>query len=186
MNFRQIPNTITLARIALSVPIVLSLLGEEYALVLLLLLLAGLSDGLDGWLVRRYGWYTRLGGYLDPLADKILVLSTYLTVAYIGLIPWWLVLLVMGREVVIVGGALLFRLLTRSLEMQPLFISKVNTFAQIVLVLSVIIDAGAIIVIPVAYLEALFLVVAGTTIGSGLAYMIAWGRKAWQHGRVAS
>ncbi|MGM0676922.1 CDP-alcohol phosphatidyltransferase family protein [Ectothiorhodospira marina] len=183
MSLRQLPNTITLLRIALTVPIIWALLAEAYGLVLGLLLLAGLSDALDGWLVRRYGWYTRLGGYLDPLADKVLVVSTYFTVAWTGLLPWWLVVLVVAREVIILSGALAFRAVTRSLEMQPLFISKVNTFMQIVLVLSVIVSAG-VFSLPAWYLEGLLVLVLLTTVSSGLAYVVAWTRKAFHHGRA--
>ncbi|SEQ31945.1 cardiolipin synthase [Ectothiorhodospira magna] len=184
MNLRQLPNTITLLRIALTGPIIWALATHQYVLVLWLLLVAGLSDGLDGWLVRRYGWYTRLGGYLDPLADKILMMGTYFTVAWTGLLPWWLVAVVVARDLIIVLGAMAFRAMTRSLEMQPLFISKANTFFQIVLVLSVIVNAG-VLALPVWYLDGLLLLVLFTTVSSGLAYVLTWGRKAWMHGRSA-
>lgn len=186
MSLRQLPNIITLARIGLTVPIVWALLDEHYLLVLVLLLVAGLSDALDGWLVRRFGWYTRLGGYLDPLADKILVAGTYLTVAFTGLLPVWLVLLVLAREAIIVGGALAFRMVTRSLEMQPLFISKLNTFFQIMLVLSVIVNAGALLSLPAWYLDGLLYMVVCTTVSSGLAYVFTWTRKALTHDRAGS
>ncbi|WP_018953664.1 CDP-alcohol phosphatidyltransferase family protein [Thioalkalivibrio sulfidiphilus] len=177
MSLRQLPNAITVLRLLLTLPIVLALLNGHYGWVLALLLLAGISDGLDGWLVRRNGWHTRLGGYLDPLADKVLMMGTYFTVAWVGLIPWWLMVLVVARDVVIILGALAYRAVTRSLEMQPLLISKLNTFFQIVLVLSVLVNAG-VISLPQLYLDALVGIVLVTTVSSGVAYVVGWSRRA--------
>jgi cardiolipin synthase (CMP-forming) len=173
VNLRQLPNTITCMRLLLTLPIVWALLMGEYAWVLALLLLAGLSDGIDGWLVRRYGWQTRLGGYLDPLADKVLMMGTYFTVAFVGLLPWWLVVVVVMRDMVIMLGALAYRALTRSLEMQPLLISKLNTFFQIVLVISVLLDAG-VVPLPPLLLDALIGIVLVTTVTSGAGYVVGW------------
>lgn len=178
MILRQLPNVITVMRLLLTLPIVLTLLKGEYGWVLVLLLLAGLSDGLDGWLVRRYGWQTRLGGYLDPLADKILMMGTYFTVAYVGLLPWWLVVVVVARDAVIILGALAYRAVTRALEMQPLLISKVNTFFQVVLVISVLVDAG-VISLPVLLLDLLIGIVLFTTVASGVAYVVGWTCRAF-------
>ncbi|MFP4080501.1 MAG: CDP-alcohol phosphatidyltransferase family protein [Ectothiorhodospira sp.] len=185
MTPRQIPNLITLLRILMTGPIIWALVTRQYGLVLLLLAVAGGSDALDGWLVRRYGWYTRFGGYLDPLADKVLVVGTYTTMAITGLLPWWLVALVLGRDLVIIGGAAAFRAVTRSLDMQPLFISKVNTFLQITLVLSVIIDAG-LLPLPGGYLDGMLVLVTLTTVSSGLAYVVAWSRKTLDHRRYGT
>ncbi|MCG5536419.1 CDP-alcohol phosphatidyltransferase family protein [Ectothiorhodospira mobilis] len=185
MTARQIPNLITLLRILLTGPIIWALVQREYGLVLLLVVVAAASDALDGWLVRRYGWYTRLGGYLDPLADKVLVVGAYTTVAYTGLLPWWLVALVLARDLVIIGGAAAFRAVTRSLEMQPLGISKLNTFLQITLVLSVIIDAG-VLALPQPYLDGMLALVTLTTVSSGVAYVVTWSRKTLNHRRHVS
>lgn len=160
-------------RLLLTLPIIWALLQGEYAWVLVLLLLAGLSDGLDGWLVRRYGWHTRLGGYLDPLADKVLMIGTYFTMAFVGLLPLWLMALVVLRDVVIMLGALLYRAVTRRLEMQPLLVSKINTFFQIVLVISVLVNAG-IMPLPPLFLDALIGIVVVTTVVSGLGYVVGW------------
>ena len=173
MNLRQLPNTITCMRLLLTLPIIWALLNGEYAWVLVLLLLAGLSDGLDGWLVRRYGWHTRLGGYLDPLADKVLMIGTYFTMAFVGLLPWWLMALVVLRDVVIMLGALLYRAVTHRLEMQPLLVSKLNTFFQIVLVISVLVNAG-ITPLPQLFLDVLIGIVVITTVASGIGYVVGW------------
>ncbi|WP_006787057.1 CDP-alcohol phosphatidyltransferase family protein [Thiorhodospira sibirica] len=176
MNWHYLPNVITIARIALALPIVWSLWQGQYALVLLLLFIAGLSDALDGWLARRYGWQSPLGAYLDPLADKVLMVATYFTVALTGLLPWWLVLAVVVRDLVIVAGAIGYRGVTKQLEMQPLLISKLNTFMQIVLVLSVIINAG-VYPLPPLLLHSLIGIVLFTTLSSGAAYVWLWSRK---------
>lgn len=173
MNLRQLPNVITCLRLLLTLPIVWTLLNGDFGWVLVLLLLAGLSDGLDGWLVRRYGWHTRLGGYLDPLADKVLMMGTYFTVAYVGLLPWWLVVLVVVRDVIIMLGALVYRAVTRRLEMRPLLISKLNTFFQIVLVVSVLLDAG-VMPLPPLLLDVLIAIVLVTTVSSGVGYVVGW------------
>jgi cardiolipin synthase (CMP-forming) len=177
VSLRQLPNAITGTRLLLTLPIVWALLDGAYGWVLVLLLLAGLSDGLDGWLVRRYGWHTRLGGYLDPLADKVLMMSTYFTVAFVGLLPWWLVVLVVVRDVIIMLGALAYRLVTHSLEMQPLLISKLNTFFQIVLVVSVLVNAG-VTPLPPILLDLLIGIVLITTVASGTGYVVGWTRRA--------
>jgi cardiolipin synthase (CMP-forming) len=185
VSLRQLPNVITSMRLLLTLPIIWALLSGEYALVLALLLLAGLSDGIDGWLVRRYGWHTRLGGYLDPLADKVLMIGTYFTVAFVGLLPWWLVVIVVLRDVTIMLGALVYRAVTRRLEMQPLLISKLNTFFQIVLVISVLVNAG-VMPLPALFLDALIGVVLVTTVTSGVAYVVGWTCRAITCRRVAS
>lgn len=183
MNWNYLPNIITSLRIALALPIVWSLWQGHYPLVLLLLFMAGISDGLDGWLARRYGWQSAFGAYLDPLADKILMVATYFTVALTGLLPWWLVVVVVMRDLVIVTGAISYRGVTKHLEMQPLFISKVNTFMQIVLVLSVIINAG-VYDLPTLLLSVLIGIVLVTTVSSGIAYVWLWSRKTMVYKRM--
>ncbi|MDD3516755.1 MAG: CDP-alcohol phosphatidyltransferase family protein [Chromatiales bacterium] len=176
MNWRQLPNTITVLRLLLAIPLVMLLLRAEYLWALFVMAIAGLSDGLDGWLARRFDWRTRLGGYLDPLADKVLMVSVYLAVAWNGLLPAWLVAVVVAREAVIVSGAAAFHLLTRKLEMAPLMLSKLNTMAQIALVLAVIVDAG-VWPLPAQAVQVLLLLVLCTTVASGVAYVVAWSNK---------
>ncbi len=129
----QIPNIITVMRILSIAPICWLLWKDSYALALALLVLAGLSDALDGFLARRYGWFTRLGAMLDPVADKLFVVSVFIVFGLKGNLPWWLIALVIGRDVVIVLGAIVYRLFTGKLDMRPLMISKLNTGLQIFL-----------------------------------------------------
>ena len=143
----QIPNIITVIRILSIAPICWLLWQEAYEWALTLLVLAGLSDALDGFLARRYGWLTRLGAMLDPVADKLFVVAVFIVFGLKGDLPWWLIALVMGRDVVIVLGAIAYRLFTGRLDMRPLIISKVNTGLQI---FSVGNDATACSALPLA------------------------------------
>ncbi|MCW8839927.1 MAG: CDP-alcohol phosphatidyltransferase family protein, partial [Gammaproteobacteria bacterium] len=133
MKPRHIPNLISVLRIMLVVPIMVLLARGEYLLVLMLFVVAGLSDSLDGYLARRFDWRSQLGALLDPLGDKFLLVGVYLVLGWNGLLPGWLVGLVILRDVVIVSGALAYRRLCGELTMEPTLISKANTLLQIVL-----------------------------------------------------
>ncbi|MEN8213372.1 MAG: CDP-alcohol phosphatidyltransferase family protein [Pseudomonadota bacterium] len=179
MNLRQLPNTISVFRILLVFPIIYLLLNREYQQTLVLFVIAGVSDGVDGFLAKHYGWQTWLGGVLDPLADKFLLVSCFVALAWIGLLPWWLVALVMLRDVVIISGATYYYFRVDHIEAQPTFLSKFNTFFQIGLVVVVIF--AQIVHVPAWLLSALIIFVAITTISSGIDYVVAWSRKASQH-----
>ena len=128
----SIPNLITLARILL-VPIVVWAIATPGAMwiAFLLFLAAGVSDAVDGFLAKRFGMTTVLGAYLDPLADKALIVSIYLTLGINNLIPRWLVILVVSRDILIVGGIMLAWVIGNPLKIKPLLVSKLNTVAQI-------------------------------------------------------
>lgn len=132
---RDIPNLLTLLRIVLVFPTGWCIMQGWFYWALALFFLAGVTDLADGYLARTYNWVTELGGILDPAADKVLMTVSYFAMAWQGLIPWWLFYVVVGRDIIIVGGALAYQLVTRSLTMEPLFISKLNTAAQILLIL---------------------------------------------------
>lgn len=129
----NIPNSITLGRIVLVPLLVWLIISHEMAAAFVLFLLAGFSDAADGFLAKRYGWRSELGAYLDPIADKALLVSIYVTLGFAGHLPVWLVIAVVSRDILIVGAVVLSWMLSRPLSMQPLLISKANTFAQIVL-----------------------------------------------------
>ena len=175
---KDIPNLISLARIILVLPVALLLLREQYGWALLLFFIAGVSDGLDGYLAKHFGWRSRLGSILDPVADKMLLVTSYLCLAWVGLIPLWLVALVMGRDVVIVLGALAFHWLVGRYEMAPTWISKLNTVLQITLVLALVLSNG-LYTLPEALLLGLVYGACLTTVMSGLDYVWTWGRKAY-------
>lgn len=180
LPLHQIPNAVTIGRIILIPPIVALLALEHYLAAVVLLAVAGLSDALDGWLVRRYGWHTPLGAWLDPAADKLLMLGVYVAVTLSGLLPLWLLLLVVGRDVWLTAGSALYRVVVGPLAIRPLLISKVNTFLQITLVLVAIVKVGMLALDPI-WVQLLMIVVAFTTLASGLAYTVQWGYYAWRH-----
>jgi len=173
----NLPNLITLARIA-SVPLVVWLIVDGYMLwAFWVFVVAGLSDALDGFIAKRFDMETELGKYLDPLADKALLVSVYVTLGIEGYVASWLVILVVFRDIAIVGGALLFETITHSLTMQPLMVSKVNTVVQILLAVAVMATAGYGVELDGA-LDMLVLLTAATTVLSGLAYAVKW-VKGW-------
>ncbi|MGD2166605.1 MAG: CDP-alcohol phosphatidyltransferase family protein, partial [Gammaproteobacteria bacterium] len=142
MKLRWIPNAICLVRIALVPLVVLSLLDQRYGVALGLFVIAGGSDGLDGFLAKRFGWQTRLGSLLDPLADKTLVSATFITLAWLELVPLGLVVIVVARDVVIVAGAFAYQFLVAPVQGLPSVISKLNTGFQLTFVVCVIANAA--------------------------------------------
>ncbi|RMD68827.1 MAG: CDP-alcohol phosphatidyltransferase family protein [Gammaproteobacteria bacterium] len=184
---RHLPNVLTLLRLALVYPVVMALLHEHYSLALGLFVIAGITDALDGYLAKHRGWKSRLGAILDPLADKALLTVSYLTLTWLGLIPWWLTAIVIGRDVLIVLGALAYHFFIAPLSPSPTYLSKLNTFAQILLVIAVILQQSLHLFPPV-FIQGLFYGVLLTTLLSGADYVWTWGRKAWsiRHERSAA
>ncbi len=170
----QIPNILTLARIAATPVMILLLRDRAYESALLLFILAGFTDGLDGYIAKRFNFVSRLGAILDPIADKMLIVSAYVMLALLGDIPFWLFLLVGFRDVMIVGGYMILETLEGDVQMQPSLVSKVNTFLQITLVIAVLLDktgwfsAGLM-------LDLLIGAVTVTTVLSGAHYVWYWG-----------
>ena len=179
MKKRDIPNIITAFRFLLVPPVVILLLQDRFAAALVVFGVAGLSDGLDGFLAKRYDWRSRLGGLLDPLADKLLLVSSFLTLGWLGWIPLWLVALVILRDLVIVTGAIFYHMRIEQLEAEPTMASKLNTVTQILLVLAVMFSLG-IKTLPAQWIDILLYSVLATTLWSGFDYIWIWGRRAWQ------
>ena len=128
----SIPNLITLARILLVPVVVWAIATGQMYFAFLLFLAAGISDAVDGFLAKRFGMKTELGAYLDPLADKVLIVSIYVALGITSVIPLWIVILVVSRDIMIVGAIILSWLIDRPVQIRPHMISKVNTAAQIV------------------------------------------------------
>lgn len=170
---RNLPNLISLMRLLLVPFTVWLIISDAYHWAFLTFVVAGVSDGIDGYLARRFNWRTRLGAYLDPLADKALLVSVYVTLGLLKVIPAWLVLVVVSRDALIIGAVLLSRLMDHPVRVAPLMVSKINTVAQIGFVVGVLgvaalgkplqrlVEYGS---IPVALL----------TVLSGAAYLSAW------------
>jgi cardiolipin synthase len=135
---RHLPNLISGVRIALVFPAVSAVIDTRYDLALCLVLIAGLSDGLDGLLARSFHWHSQLGAMLDPLADKLLFVSLYVVFAWQALLPTWLVVVLIGRDVVIVGGAIAYRVLVGPFAGGATRLSKLNTGVALLLGLGVL------------------------------------------------
>jgi cardiolipin synthase len=127
----NLPNLITIARILLVPVMVWAIAAREMRIAFLLFLVAGLSDAVDGFLAKRFNMTSELGAYLDPLADKVLIMSIYVALGITEAIPRWLVILVVSRDLLIVGGIMLAWILGNPMKVKPLWVSKLNTVAQI-------------------------------------------------------
>lgn len=178
----NLPNLITLGRL-LSVPVAVYLLMQTaYMAAFLLFVAAGISDALDGYLAKRYNQTTRLGAFLDPLADKTLLVSIYVTLGLQGDLPNWLVVLVVFRDLLIIGGAVLAPLVRVEVRIRPLAVSKLNTAVQIGLAAFVLgqlaLDVRADLVE-----SAMIYLVAATTAASGASYLVYWARQTAGNGK---
>jgi len=126
-----LPNLITIARLIL-VPVVIAMIGwGQWLAAFVLFAVAGISDAIDGFLARRFGMQSELGAYLDPLADKALLISIYVSLAVVGVLPGWVAILVVFRDIMILMAVVLSWLMARPLAIRPLWISKMTTVAQI-------------------------------------------------------
>ena len=186
MRVSNIPNLICLARILLVIPIIRSLWQEQFLLSLLLIIIAGLSDILDGYLAKKNNWRSYLGAVLDPAADKILLVSLFLTLQSMGLIPLWLTLTVITRDLMIVFGLSLYRYFVGVPQPKPTRISKLNTTLQLVFVVFVILSQGIQFPFEILAMVCGSLVFV-TSILSGLDYWIIWSidakKKTYQSGQ---
>ncbi|MDO9411194.1 MAG: CDP-alcohol phosphatidyltransferase family protein [Pseudolabrys sp.] len=171
----SIPNLITLGRILLVPIVVWAILTNNMFTAFVLFLVAGVSDGVDGFLAKRFNMTTELGAYLDPLADKALIVSIYLTLGISGVIPLWLVILVVSRDILIVGGIMLSWLMGNPLKIRPLLVSKLNTVAQIAFACVVLGSLGLGYSVP-QFKIVLMWTVATLTLLSIAAYLAEWVR----------
>jgi len=177
MSLSWLPNAISLMRIALVAPILLLILNGGFGWALALFSVAGFSDGIDGYLAKRYDWHSRLGALLDPVADKLLVAGTFITLAYTQHIPVWLAAVVILRDVLIVGGAMAYNFIVKPVEGEPTKISKLNTALQLLFLLFVLSRAGF------GWPDEITLTVLGaailiTVIISGVDYVWSWSKRA--------
>ncbi len=187
MNLRQLPNVITGLRMLLVAPLVWCLHVGDFRTALWLALAAGLSDALDGWLAKRFDWRTPLGSLLDPVADKLLLVGSFVGLWLVGALPGWLVALAIARDVLIVGGAVAYHNLIGHLQGEPTLLGKLTTVIQIVLVVVVLFGLA---IQHVPGIDILLLVVATglLTAASGIDYVVRWGaraRKQWRAGHAS-
>lgn len=175
---RHLPNLICLLRLALIWPVAAALYGGRYGLALALFVLAAVSDGLDGYLAKRFNWVSELGKFLDPAADKLLLVTVFVECTWLGLVPWWVTAAAVARDVMIALGALVYRAWFGPLRGRPTIISKINTAAQLLYLMAVMLGA-AVAFPPQDVLRALALTVFATTVLSGINYVQAFTRRAW-------
>lgn len=179
MILKHIPNALTLFRLGLIVPFLLFLYRHEYVNTFYTFMLAGLTDGLDGLLARRFGWQSFFGSFVDPLADKLLIASSFISLALIGILPWWLVILVFLRDLTISMGVLAwYYFIRRKLDFKPTTLSKINTALQLSLVTCCLFEL-AYFQFPDYVLNTLICLTTCTTAITYIDYILTWGRKAW-------
>ncbi|MEE3000022.1 MAG: CDP-alcohol phosphatidyltransferase family protein [Pseudomonadota bacterium] len=173
----NIPNLISLIRL-LCVPMTVWLIINNQVLIAFwVFVFASISDALDGFIAKRFNLQTELGAYLDPIADKALLVSVFITLGQAGYLNSWLVLLVVFRDSLILVGAFLYHLIHENLTMEPLLISKINTAAQFFLV-TVVLGLHGYSIVDSLIIEIMVYVVAVTSIISGAAYVGIWGMRA--------
>lgn len=180
MSWKMIPNLLTTLRILLLIPIIYALLAAKYNLAFYLFLIAALSDCFDGLLARRFQWTSRYGAMADPIADKLLLMSSFITLAFLGNIPIWLVVIVISRDIGILCGATAYHFLV---EKEPRFaptqLSKFNTFFQILLIGMILLNL-TFFKLPEELFQYLIFIVSTMSILSFIDYSVIWGRRAWQ------
>lgn len=183
-RLRHLPNALTVLRLLAALPIAALIVADESVAAMSLFIAAGASDGIDGWLAKRYGWQTQLGGWLDPLADKALVLSVCTALMLHGDLPLWLYALIAIRDLVIVSGAVAFHFSFAPLHAAPTVLGKLTTLAMLCLVVTLLwrnIGAG----VADLLVDGLIYVCAALLLASGIDYVRRWSAKARQISRQA-
>jgi len=169
-----IPNLITVLRVVAAPALILLLKNGNYELALVLFLVAGISDGLDGYIAKRFNVQSQFGAMLDPVADKILLVSCFVMLTLLGYLPFWLLVLISFRDLVIVGGYLVLVMLKVTVKMAPSVVSKINTVCQICLVGLMLAELAGWVALG-GVINLLIVVVAFTTLISGIHYVWVWG-----------
>lgn len=180
-----IPNLITILRFLLVPGVVYALLSDQWGWAFAGFLVAGISDGVDGFIARHFNQRSELGAYLDPIADKVLLVSVFVVLGYLHQLPLWLVIAAVSRDALIVTGVMLATIMGNPVEMKPFLVSKANTAVQIVLAALILgeqafaVDSG--LLRPgMIYLSGLL------TIASAGAYLVAWLRHMAANGEHTS
>lgn len=176
--WRHLPNALTVLRMALVVPLAWMIRETRYDEAVVVAAIAGLTDALDGFLAKRYDWQSWLGGVLDPIADKLMLVACFVTLGMVGAHPDWLTWLVVGRDAVIVAGAVAWHNLIGRIHAQPTRLSKLTTVVQIVYVLAQLLHLSHWLDLPMRALDGLIGLTAVLTVASGLQYVVVWTNKA--------
>lgn len=177
MNFA---NIITVVRLLITPIIVWLIFSSYYGLGLIFFVFSGLSDALDGFIAKQYNQRTILGSYLDPVADKVLIVSSILALGYMGAIPPWLIILIVSRDLAILGAVIISWLVERSLKIEPIISSKINTFLQIFYIGLILLNLSSkeeIIYLNIFILPTFSILIALSTLTSWFSYLILWLRS---------
>jgi cardiolipin synthase len=181
--WRHLPNALTVLRMLLVVPLAWMIREAHFNAAVLVAAGAGLSDALDGWLAKHFGWQSWLGGVLDPIADKLMLMACFVSLGMIGAHPAWLTWLVVGRDVVIVLGAIIYHNFVGRISAQPTLLSKFTTCVQIGYVLAQLVHLSSWLHLPAPLLAGLIWLTAVCTLASGAQYVVIWSGKAVRESR---
>jgi cardiolipin synthase len=168
-----LPNLITIGRLVLVPLVIVMIIDANWQAAFVLFVVAGISDAVDGFIARRFEMRSELGAYLDPMADKALIVSIYITLAVVGAIPAWLAILVVARDLMIVSAVILSWVMDKRVEIAPLLVSKLNTAAQLGLA-ALMLGSRAFGIDPGLALQLGLVLVALLTLGSMTAYLALW------------
>ena len=171
--FPSLPNLITLGRLLLAPLVVLMIESQRFAEAFLIFVVAGISDAVDGFIARQFDLRTELGAYLDPLADKALLVSIYVTLAISDVLPAAIAILVVSRDLMILAAVVVSWLLANPVAIRPVLVSKINTTAQIALA-ALVLGAKAYGLSPVPGQDIAVWLVAASTLASGGVYISQW------------
>lgn len=174
---KQVPNILTTLRLILAVPICMLILEKSYSTVLWIAFIAGLSDAADGWLARKLDAVSRYGAIADPLSDKALLLSAYIAFVVVGLLPWWVAVIIVTRDVVIITGALVYYWRFGRYEVAPSFWGKTSTCVQIVYALMLLTHQVYPVFPQLSFQIGLWLLIVMVCVSGGH-YVYIWGKKA--------
>ncbi len=177
MTPSQIPNAITVARMVVAFPLLWLLIEERFPQALLVALVAGASDAVDGYLAKRYSWQSVLGGILDPIADKLLLSVCFFGLWWGGHLPTWLVAVILTRDLVVGIGAIAWWRVNGSIKPSPTGISKLTTLVQLILVALVMAQLAGLDISP-GWMQPLMLACAGVTVVSGVDYVVVYSLRA--------
>jgi cardiolipin synthase len=179
MILKHIPNALTLFRLGLIAPFLVFLSQHQYLNAFYIFILAGFTDGLDGWVARYFNWQSPLGSFIDPLADKLLVASSFISLALLGELPWWIVILVFLRDLTISLGVMAwYWFIQRKLDFEPSLLSKINTSLQLSLVTLCLFELAFFKFSPYL-INTLIAITAITTAATYVDYVCTWGKKAY-------
>ena len=172
--YSVIPNAITVLRLVLVLPIAFSILDGNYFLALVLFTISGMSDGFDGFLARRYGWESAFGRLIDPLADKLMMIVTTVTLGLLDHFPFMLMVLIIVKDLATLGGVFAYTTLAGFPKIQPTWLGKFTTAAQIILLVSVLLNLTYPGLLPEVFFTIWFWIVALMTASDGVSYLWIW------------